>query len=179
MSKVKNDTRHQARRVALTTIFCTLCNNGTREECEEFSVDTLEISEKEWDRKLGKALITGVLENKDEIDPIIKDCAPQWPLNKIFKVDLVILELAIFELLIKKNTPERVAIDEAVELAKSRLPSGISWFHCEECEEAIPEARRQAIPGVHLCVGCQSKLEKQQKNASCYNRRGSKDSQLR
>jgi len=71
------------------------------------------------------------------------------------------------------------SVNEAVELAKSRLPSGISLFHCEECEEAIPESRRKAIPGVRLCVSCQSELEKQQKHASCYNRRGSKDSQLR
>ena len=71
------------------------------------------------------------------------------------------------------------SVNEAVELAKSRLPSGVSLTHCEECEEAIPEARRKAIPGVRLCVSCQSELEKHQKHASCYNRRGSKDSQLR
>jgi len=71
------------------------------------------------------------------------------------------------------------SVNEAVELAKSRLPSGTSLFQCEECEEDIPEARRQAIPGVRLCINCQEELEKQQKNASHYNRRGSKDSQLR
>ena len=71
------------------------------------------------------------------------------------------------------------SVNEAVELAKSRLPSGISLSHCEECGEAIPEARGKAIPGVRLCVSCQSELEKQQQHSSCYNRRGSKDSQLR
>lgn len=72
------------------------------------------------------------------------------------------------------------SVNEAVELAKSRLPSGgVSLSHCEECEGAIPEARRNAIPGVHLCVSCQSELEKRQQHASHYNRRGSKDSQLR
>ncbi|MCK5914137.1 MAG: DksA/TraR family C4-type zinc finger protein [Desulfuromusa sp.] len=71
------------------------------------------------------------------------------------------------------------SVNEAVELAKSRLPSGISLSHCEECEEPIPEARRNAIPGVRLCISCQSELEKQQKNDYSYNRRGSKDSQLR
>ena len=72
------------------------------------------------------------------------------------------------------------SVNEAVELAKSRLPSGgVSLTHCEECEEAIPEARREAVPGVRLCISCQSELEKQQKHASNYNRRGSKDSQLR
>ena len=71
------------------------------------------------------------------------------------------------------------SVNEAVELAKSRLPRGVSLSHCEECEEIIPEARRKAIPGVRLCICCQSELEKQQKYASSYNRRGSKDSQLR
>jgi len=71
------------------------------------------------------------------------------------------------------------SVNEAVELAKSRLPNGVSLSHCEECEEPIPEARREAVPGVRLCISCQSKLEKQQKNVGSYNRRGSKDSQLR
>ena len=71
------------------------------------------------------------------------------------------------------------SVNEAVELAKSRLPSGVSLSHCEECEEPIPEARREAVPGVRLCISCQSELEKQQKNVGSYNRRGSKDSQLR
>ncbi|NQF23332.1 TraR/DksA family transcriptional regulator, partial [Enterobacter hormaechei] len=50
---------------------------------------------------------------------------------------------------------------------------------CEECGDPIPEARRKAIPGVRLCIVCQQ--EKDSKNAthSGYNRRGSKDSQLR
>jgi len=71
------------------------------------------------------------------------------------------------------------SVNEAVELAKSRLPNGVSLSHCEECEEPIPEARREAVPGVRLCISCQSELEKQQKNVGSYNRRGSKDSQLR
>jgi len=71
------------------------------------------------------------------------------------------------------------SVSEAVELAKSRLPSGVSLSHCEECEEPIPGARGKAVPGVRLCISCQSELEKQQKSVGSYNRRGSKDSQLR
>jgi phage/conjugal plasmid C-4 type zinc finger TraR family protein len=66
-----------------------------------------------------------------------------------------------------------------VQLAKSRLPGGDSLTHCEECEGAIPEARRKAVPGVRYCVKCQSELEKRLKADSPYNRRGSKDSQLK
>lgn len=70
-------------------------------------------------------------------------------------------------------------VESAVQLAKSRLPSGESLTHCEECEAPIPEARRKALPGVRLCIGCQTEMERQQKNVDIYNRRGSKDSQLR
>ncbi len=52
-------------------------------------------------------------------------------------------------------------IKDGIAKAKSRLPVGESLSHCEECEAAIPEARRKAIPGVRLCVDCQSELEAQ------------------
>lgn len=71
------------------------------------------------------------------------------------------------------------SVEDAVALARSRLPTGASLTHCEECEAVIPEARRQAIEGVRLCVNCQTEFDKQQENSSGYNRRGSKDSQLR
>jgi len=66
-----------------------------------------------------------------------------------------------------------------VQRARSQLPRGESLEFCEECGEPIPEARRKAIPGVRLCVECQSELDKKQSSFSGYNRRGSKDSQLR
>jgi phage/conjugal plasmid C-4 type zinc finger TraR family protein len=70
-------------------------------------------------------------------------------------------------------------IEDAVARARSQLPRGESLTHCEECDAPIPEARRQAIAGVRLCVACQSEHDKQQAVFSGYNRRGSKDSQLR
>lgn len=70
-------------------------------------------------------------------------------------------------------------IEDAVELARNRIPRGESLRECEECSAPIPEARRQAVPGVRLCVACQEAEDKQQAAVSGYNRRGSKDSQLR
>ena len=70
-------------------------------------------------------------------------------------------------------------VADAVKLARSRLPEGESLRHCEMCEEPIPEARRKAVPGVHLCLACQSAVEKQQRTPELFNRRGSKDSQLK
>lgn len=71
------------------------------------------------------------------------------------------------------------SVDDAIKLARSRLPVGKSLTHCEECGEPIPEARQQAIPGVRLCVTCQSELDEKEETVALYNRRGSKDSQLR
>jgi phage/conjugal plasmid C-4 type zinc finger TraR family protein len=70
-------------------------------------------------------------------------------------------------------------IEDAVSRARDQIPRGESLTHCEECDKAIPEARRKAIPGVRLCVACQSELDAKAKVVSGYNRRGSKDSQLR
>jgi len=71
------------------------------------------------------------------------------------------------------------SVGDAVKLARSRLPEGDGSAHCEECETAIPEARRKAIPGVRVCVRCQSALEEKQTTQTLFNRRGSKDSQLK
>lgn len=70
-------------------------------------------------------------------------------------------------------------VDEAVQRARSRLPKGDSLTHCEECEAPIPEARRKALPGVRLCVRCQQDRDTAESRTTSYNRRGSKDSQLR
>ncbi|MGJ7457590.1 DksA/TraR family C4-type zinc finger protein [Halomonas sp. MA07-2] len=73
-----------------------------------------------------------------------------------------------------------VSIDDAVQEARSRLPSGNSFTHCEECGAAIPDARQKAVPGIRSCVTCQSERDEEQKKAGGgINRRGSKDSQLR
>jgi len=71
------------------------------------------------------------------------------------------------------------SVEDAVNQARSHLPKGDSLTHCEECGSAIPEARRQAVPGVRLCVDCQSVRDEEQAINTGYNRRGSKDSQLR
>ncbi len=70
-------------------------------------------------------------------------------------------------------------VEDAVARARSKLPSGESRRECEECGEPVPEARRRAIPGVRLCIGCQSDRDAAETKATIYNRRGSKDSQLR
>lgn len=63
--------------------------------------------------------------------------------------------------------------------ARSRLLQGESLERCEDCEEEIPEARRLAVPGVRRCVKCQEEADREDRRLDLYNRRGSKDSQLK
>lgn len=71
------------------------------------------------------------------------------------------------------------SLEDEVARARSRLPVGESLCECEECGGPIPEARRKALPGVRLCLQCQEEKDKEYVMFSAYNRKGSKDSQLR
>ncbi len=70
-------------------------------------------------------------------------------------------------------------VGDAVQRARARLGKGPGRTRCEECDAAIPPARREAVPGVRLCVACQEEHDRDEVVSSGYNRRGSKDSQLR
>jgi phage/conjugal plasmid C-4 type zinc finger TraR family protein len=70
-------------------------------------------------------------------------------------------------------------VKDGIARARSRLRQGPGLERCEDCDAPIPEARRVAIPGVRLCVPCQEAHDREQAGHAGYNRRGSKDSQLR
>ncbi|WP_120996675.1 DksA/TraR family C4-type zinc finger protein [Stutzerimonas urumqiensis] len=70
-------------------------------------------------------------------------------------------------------------VEDGIRRARSRLRDGEGLTHCEDCGEPIPEARRAAVRGVRLCVACQRERDRDEAVSSGYNRRGSKDSQLR
>jgi phage/conjugal plasmid C-4 type zinc finger TraR family protein len=69
--------------------------------------------------------------------------------------------------------------DELARMQTRRVPVGDSLTHCADYEEPIPERRRTAIPGVKLCVECQQERDGAYKARGGFNRRGSKDSQLK
>jgi phage/conjugal plasmid C-4 type zinc finger TraR family protein len=69
-------------------------------------------------------------------------------------------------------------IKDAVSAARAHMPTGESPDHCDSCGELIPQRRQQAMPGVRFCVACQSSRDARVSH-STFNRRGSKDSQLR
>ena len=93
--KTAFDPRHQRRRKLVRKLYAFGFNsNSTNQE------------------------IAPIINNLKKIDQVLGKAAPEWPVNKLNKIDLAILRLALWELLIQKNTPEKVIIDEAVELAK-------------------------------------------------------------
>ncbi|MGE0485230.1 MAG: DksA/TraR family C4-type zinc finger protein [Gammaproteobacteria bacterium] len=71
------------------------------------------------------------------------------------------------------------SVADAVEHARQALAGGVSRSECEDCGEPIPEARRAALPGVRRCVPCQEAHDADERFQGTFNRRGSKDSQLR
>lgn len=94
--KTGSDPRHKKRRRVVRELFASSFNLN-----QEFSKKTLR-----------------VLRKKNKIDPLIAKTAPEWPLEKLNKIDFAILRLAVYELTIEKKEPVKVVIDEAVELAK-------------------------------------------------------------
>lgn len=62
--------------------------------------------------------IAPIVKNLPKLDKLISQAAPEWPVNKLNKIDLAILRLAVFELTVEKKNPPKVIIDEAVELGK-------------------------------------------------------------
>ena len=112
------DPRHTSRKLALSSIFSWSFSELDIDKSVETSAEMLEEEGISYDDELTKFIVNGVKEHADEIDKIIEECAPDWPIDKIAKIDLVILRIAIFEVLFGKKTPVKVAIDEAVEIAK-------------------------------------------------------------
>ena len=114
--KTKLDPRHEARRIALSVLFGWSFLSKNLNHLKKMAEE--ELGGNEFDKNLADALISGVVENMETIDQIVKATAPEWPLDQIARIDLICLRIAIFELYIAQEVPHKVAIDEAIELAK-------------------------------------------------------------
>lgn len=118
-------TRHIARTIALQTLFELDMRNELDSNLQAVDPiivrDTEEFGEGVKDTNFTKAIVTNVLSRRLTIDDIITRAAPDWPLEKIGVIDRNILRIGLSELLFGDRTqvPPKVAIDEAIELAKS------------------------------------------------------------
>jgi len=114
--------RHLARAIVLKSLYEWDFNEAKIRNIEEIVKGNI----KEFASKLAgddfvQELIKGVLRKRETIDPIIEKCAPEWPLNQITIVDRNVLRLGVYELMFGnyEEVPPKVAINEAIELAKA------------------------------------------------------------
>jgi N utilization substance protein B len=118
--KREKDPRHLAREIALQTLFSEDFHKDRVYNISSFSTKELTDIDgiEKYDKKLCVKILNGVRERKEDIDSLIVEFAPQWPISQMKLVDLQILRIAIFEGFLTETTPPKVAIDEAIEIAK-------------------------------------------------------------
>lgn len=115
-------SRHLSRTIAMQCLYEWDFKNDDKSKIEEIMINSIEeFGPNVKDDSFIRRLVTGVLDKQAVIDPIIEKCAPEWPLEQITIVDRNILRLGIFELMFGKydEVPPKVAINEAIELAKT------------------------------------------------------------
>ena len=155
--------RHIARSIVLQSLFeldfrdyseCESPEEIILRNASEFANDIVDIS-------FVRALLTGVLSKKSEIDLVIEKAAPDWPLDKISMIDRNILRIGLYELLFadSKEVPAKVAINESIELSKnyggeksSKFVNGVLGSVYKELGEpdkdAISKKRKKVIPDI-------------------------------
>ncbi|MDA1060636.1 MAG: transcription antitermination factor NusB [bacterium] len=108
--------RHLARTCVMQTIFST----EFKEEDPRKVLDEImnEFAPKLTDKDFAYETLKGVFDNRKKIVKIIEEHAPQWPIDKIARIDRAILEIGVYEIVFSKDVPPVVAINEAVEIAK-------------------------------------------------------------
>ncbi|NLZ24793.1 transcription antitermination factor NusB [Candidatus Dojkabacteria bacterium] len=117
--KKATDPRHLSRILALQYLFSKDFGHGI-EGIVDFNTKDLTVLDEidKYDKQLFNSLTDGVREKQTQIDQTITQFAPQWPISQMKLVDLQILRMSIYEGFLEKITPPKVAIDEAIELAK-------------------------------------------------------------
>lgn len=108
--------RRKSREAALKIIYQREMSGYDIEECIKLYWENL--NDIEEIKEFGNYLARGVLANLDKIDSVIAAVSTNWSLNRMHKVDLCILRLAVFEMLFCMDIPLNVSINEAIELAK-------------------------------------------------------------
>jgi N utilization substance protein B len=85
-------------------------------DCTDHPIEEDNLSKR--DEQFFREFVLGVLEHQERLDALIHRHAPEWPVAQMAIIDRNILRMAIYELAVSQNTPLKVAINEAVELAK-------------------------------------------------------------
>lgn len=115
--------RHLGRIIALQTLY----EQDFRQECQDESFDLEAVLKRNIaryqamvdDQTFIQELVRGVNTKQAEIDKLLQPIAPEWPIDQIARMDRIVLRIGSYELLHNANTPPKVVINEAVELAKA------------------------------------------------------------
>lgn len=111
--------RHLARTIAMQALYEWDFSSGKHVVAAAMSHAFKEFAPTFDDQGFAKELVDGVVEHSDTIDALIVKYAPEWPLDQITTVDRNVLRLGIYELKFSEVVPSKVAINEAIELAKT------------------------------------------------------------
>lgn len=111
--------RHLARTIAVQTLYQWDFNDRTENIDNVLNNDKESFAPDFDDGGFTNHLVHGVVDNQAEIDGLITKYAPEWPLDQITIIDRNVLRLGVFELKYDPNIPAKVAINEAIELAKN------------------------------------------------------------
>lgn len=111
--------RHLSRTVVMQSLFEWDFNNRERSVDDILDLNLEQQAPGMDDHAFAKELLHGVVEHLADIDAVLGETAPEWPVDQIGTVDRSVLRLGIYELQFLKQVPPKVAINEAVELAKT------------------------------------------------------------
>ncbi len=111
--------RHLARAIALQSLYEWDFNTGKLSPDEIIQRNLEEFAPKLDEKEFAHKLIRGIVDNQASLDATIRQFAPDWPLEKITLVDRNVLRIGAYELQLDQTIPSKVAINEAIELAKT------------------------------------------------------------
>ncbi len=112
--------RHLARTIAMQTLFSWDFNGKQEQNLNDLIEQNFkQFAPKFNDHGFVKAIINGVIDHEEEIDQYITKYATEWPLDQITIVDRNVLRIGVYELIFDQNIPAKVAINEAIEIAKA------------------------------------------------------------
>jgi N utilization substance protein B len=147
--------RHLGRIIALQTLY----EQEFRRDAGDKSVKLAEVLKRNIGRYQStvddtafiERLVKGVTERAEELDNILQPIAPEWPISQIARMDHIVLQIGLFELLHEDDMPPKVAINEAVELAKafggdnsSKFINGVLGTVLRQKEEASSKSKPKA-----------------------------------
>lgn len=151
--------RHLGRIIALQTLY----EQEFRLSCGDENLDIDEILDRNVrryrdtieDTGFIKEIVSGVLKEQKQLDAILQPIAPEWPIEQIARMDRIVLRMGVYELLHIASTPHKVAINEAVELAKAFGSENSSKF----VNGVLGTVQRQQHPDENTKTDSSSKEE--------------------